>query len=202
MIQRMSAEKIKNAAKSKIVVLLGARQVGKTTLLKSLFDSDSLLWLNGDEIDVQNLFETISAERFKAYLGTKKIVVIDEAQRISNIGLRLKVLADSLPDIQVYATGSSSFDLANNVNEPLTGRKREFRLFPLSFAELVNHSDLLTDKRNIGLSENRLDILSVTQPSRPKLFHQHYFDLRAFALHGFHIFRYLLGRFLAHMPSP
>ena len=150
MIQRMSAEKIKNAAKSKIVVLLGARQVGKTTLLKSLFDSDSLLWLNGDEIDVQNLFETISAERFKAYLGTKKIVVIDEAQRISNIGLRLKVLADSLPDIQVYATGSSSFDLANNVNEPLTGRKREFRLFPLSFAELVNHSDLLTEKRMLS----------------------------------------------------
>lgn len=150
MIERMSAGKIRAAANSrKIVILLGARQVGKTTLLKSLFDSDSILWLNGDELDVQNLFETLSAQRFKVYLGTKKIVVIDEAQRISNIGLRLKVLADSLPDLQIFATGSSSFDLANNVNEPLTGRKRELHLFPLSFEELVNHSDLLTEKRMI-----------------------------------------------------
>lgn len=133
----------------KVVILLGARQVGKTTLLKSLFNSDSILWLNGDEFDVQNLFATLSAQRFKAYLGAKKVVVIDEAQRISNIGLRLKVLADSLPDIQIFATGSSSFDLPNNVNEPLTGRKRELRLFPLSFKELVNHSDLLTEKRMI-----------------------------------------------------
>ncbi len=150
MIQRLSADKIKNAAESKkIVILLGARQVGKTTLLKSLFESDSLLWLNGDELDVQNIFETLSAERFMAYLGSKKIVVIDEAQRISNIGIRLKVLADSLPNIQIFATGSSSFDLANNINEPLTGRKRELQLFPLSFSELVNHSDLLTEKRMI-----------------------------------------------------
>ena len=150
MIHRMTAEKIKDTAKlKKVVILLGARQVGKTTLLKSLFDSDSILWLNGDELDVQNLFATLSAQRFKAYLGAKKVVVIDEAQRISNIGLRLKVLADSLPDIQIFATGSSSFDLPNNVNEPLTGRKRELRLFPLSFKELVNHSDLLTEKRMI-----------------------------------------------------
>ena len=150
MIERMSAGKIRAAANSrKIVILLGARQVGKTTLLKTLFDSDSILWLNGDELDVQNLFETLSAQRFKVYLGTKKIVVIDEAQRISNIGLRLKVLADSLPDLQIFATGSSSFDLANNVIEPLTGRKRELHLFPLSFEELVNHSDLLTEKRMI-----------------------------------------------------
>ena len=150
MIERMSAGKIRAAANSrKIVILLGARQVGKTTLLKSLFDSDSILWLNGDELDVQNLFETLSAQRFKVYLGTKKIVVIDEAQRISNIGLRLKVLADSLPDLQIFATGSSSFDFANNVNEPLTGSKRELHLFPLSFEELVNHSDLLTEKRMI-----------------------------------------------------
>lgn len=148
MIPRISAGKIRDAAKSKkIVILLGARQVGKTTLLKSMFDLASLLWLNGDELDVQNLFETLSAERFRAYLGAKKIVVIDEAQRIPNIGLRLKILADSLPDIQIFATGSSSFNLANNVNEPLTGRKRELNLFPLSFAELVNHSDLLTEKR-------------------------------------------------------
>ena len=151
MINRLTAERIKAAAKSKkIVILMGARQVGKTTLLKSLFqNSDSTLWLNGDELDIQNLFANLSADRFKAYLGKNKILVIDEAQRIEDIGLRLKVLADSLNDIQIFATGSSSFDLANRVNEPLTGRKREFQLFPLSFKELASNSDLLTEKRMI-----------------------------------------------------
>lgn len=151
MINRLTAERIEAAAKSKkIVILLGARQVGKTTLLKSLFqNSDSTLWLNGDELDVQNLFANLSVDRFKAYLGKNRILVIDEAQRIENIGLRLKILADSLNDIQIFATGSSSFDLANRVNEPLTGRKREFQLFPLSFKELVSNSDLLTEKRMI-----------------------------------------------------
>lgn len=151
MINRLTAERIKAAAKSKkIVILMGARQVGKTTLLKSLFqNSDSTLWLNGDELDIQNLFANLSADRFKAYLGKNKILVIDEAQRIEDIGLRLKVLADSLKDIQIFATGSSSFDLANRVNEPLTGRKREFQLFPLSFKELASNSDLLTEKRMI-----------------------------------------------------
>lgn len=130
--------------------MLGARQVGKTTLLKSLFNaSDSVLWLNGDELDVQNLFASLSAQRFKAYLGNKKILVIDEAQRIADIGLRLKLIADSIPGIQIFATGSSSFDLANSVNEPLTGRKRELHLYPLSFKELVEDSDLLSEKRMI-----------------------------------------------------
>ena len=67
---------------------------------------------------------------------------------------------------------------------------------------VAKHGDLLADKSNIGFAEHRFDVLSVTQAPRPKLFHQHYFDLRAFALHGFHIFRYLLGRFFAHMLSP
>lgn len=151
MIVRLGAERFHAAVKSKkVIILLGARQVGKTTLLKSLFNaSDSVLWLNGDELDVQNLFASLSAQRFKAYLGNKKILVIDEAQRIADIGLRLKLIADSIPDIQVFATGSSSFDLANRVNEPLTGRKREFHLYPLSFKELVENSDLLSEKRMI-----------------------------------------------------
>ena len=138
----------KTMSVKKVVIILGARQVGKTTLLKSIFENEiPFLWLNGDELDVQNLFASVSAERFKAYLGSKKIVIIDEAQRIPDIGLRLKVLFDSLPDVKFFATGSSSFDLANNVNEPLTGRKIQFNLFPLSFAELVQNSDLLTEKR-------------------------------------------------------
>ncbi len=120
--------------KGKAIILFGARQVGKTTLLKSLFNEiEDLLWLNGDELDIQNLFQNISATRLKAIFGSKKIVVIDEAQRIENIGLRLKLITDTMPDIQLIATGSSSFDLANKINEPLTGRKWEYKMFPISF---------------------------------------------------------------------
>ena len=135
--------------KGKAIILIGARQVGKTTLLKSIFNKyDNLLWLNGDETDVQNLFRNISALRLKTIFGSKKIVVIDEAQRIENIGLsRLKLITDTMPEIQLLATGSSSFDLTNKVNEPLTGRKWEYKMFPLSFKEMVEHHGLLDEKR-------------------------------------------------------
>ncbi|MGD9555695.1 MAG: ATP-binding protein [Mangrovibacterium sp.] len=133
---------------SKAIILVGARQVGKTTLLKSIFqDRDDTLWLNADELDIQNLFSTISSSRLKAIIGKKKNIIIDEAQRIGDIGLRLKLITDSIPEVQLIATGSSSFDLANKVNEPLTGRKWEYQLFPLSFAEMVNHHGLLEEKR-------------------------------------------------------
>ncbi|MBF6640006.1 ATP-binding protein [Flavobacterium sp. J49] len=132
----------------KAILLMGPRQVGKTTLLRQLFPNQSdVVWLNGDEIDVQNLFASISADRFKAIVGQKKIVIIDEAQRIENIGLRLKLITDSIPDVQLIATGSSSFELANKVNEPLTGRKWEYKMFPLSFSEMVQHHGLLEEKR-------------------------------------------------------
>ena len=149
----MIKRKLENLIKSKLnkgkaIILIGARQVGKTTLLKMLFSkSENILWLNGDELDVQNLFENISAARLKTIFGTKKIVIIDEAQRIENIGLRLKLITDQIPEIQLIATGSSSFDLANKVNEPLTGRKWEYKMFPLSFGEMVEHHGLLEEKR-------------------------------------------------------
>ena len=129
-------------------ILIGARQVGKTTLLKGMFpNTNNLLWLNGDELDIQNLFSNISSIRLKQIFGSKKIVVIDEAQRIEDIGLRLKLITDTMPDVQLIATGSSSFDLTNKVNEPLTGRKWEFKMFPLSFGEMVEHHGLLDEKR-------------------------------------------------------
>ncbi|MDR0394899.1 MAG: ATP-binding protein [Tannerella sp.] len=132
----------------KAIILMGAGQVGKTTLLKELFKgSDEMIWLNGDELDVQNLFEKISATRLKYLFGNKKYVVIDEAQRIKDIGLKLKLITDELPEMQLIATGSSSFDLANEVNEPLTGRKWEYKMYPVSFAEMVQHHGLLDEKR-------------------------------------------------------
>lgn len=149
MIQRTKADKIRfELNKGKSIIITGARQTGKTSLLSMLFEKkDSVLFLNGDNFDIQEMFKTITAERLLAFLGNKKTLVIDEAQRIKDIGLRLKLIADQLPDIQLVATGSSSFELANMVNEPLTGRKREFKLYPLSFAELVNEFGLLTEKR-------------------------------------------------------
>ena len=134
--------------KGKVIILLGARQVGKTTLLKQILTkNEEVLWLNGDEMQVQNLFNNASADRLLSEFGNNKIVILDEAQRIKDIGLRLKLLADSDSDIQVIATGSSSFDLANKVNEPLTGRKWEYRMFPLSFGEMMAHHGKMKEMR-------------------------------------------------------
>src|SRR5690606_19124152 len=103
--------------KGKAIILMGARQVGKTTLLKKLFSNEAdVLWLNGDELDVQALFAGISATRLQAIIGNKKMIIIDEAQRIEDIGLRLKLITDEMPEVQLIATGSSSFELANKVN--------------------------------------------------------------------------------------
>ena len=149
MIKRILTDRVKERFwKRKAILLMGPRQVGKTTLLHTLFENpDDVLFMNGDELDVRQLFETVSAARLDAIIGGKKIVIIDEAQRIEDIGLRLKLITDSLPNVQLIAMGSSSFDLANKVNEPLTGRKWEYKMYPLSFAEMVNHHGLLEEKR-------------------------------------------------------
>lgn len=134
----------------KAILIMGARQVGKSTLLQQLLSHrDDVVWMNGDEIDVQDLFANLSSTRLRAILGDKKFIVVDEAQRITDIGLRLKLITDQISDVQVIATGSSSFELASKVNEPLTGRKREFKMFPLTFAEMVRHTQFLDEVRMI-----------------------------------------------------
>lgn len=149
MIERLLSKTIENKLfKNKIIILTGARQVGKTTLLKQILKQRSdVLWLNGDEMQTQNLFDNASADRLLSEFGNSKIVILDEAQRIKDIGLRLKLIADSDSDIQIIATGSSAFELANKVNEPLTGRKWEYQMFPLSFGEMVNHHGKLKEMR-------------------------------------------------------
>lgn len=151
MIERLLENHIRNQlGKGKAIILMGARQVGKTTLLRDIIkDSENTLWLNGDEADVQDLLDKPSAVRLKQFFGTNTTVVIDEAQRIPDIGLKLKLITDSLPEVQLIATGSSSFELANSVNEPLTGRKWEGKMYPLSFQEMVNHHGLLDEKRSL-----------------------------------------------------
>ena len=134
----------------KAILLMGPRQVGKTTLLKELFEGrEDVMWLNGDELDVQALFEGVSATRLKAMFGRKKIIIIDEAQRIPDIGLRLKLVTDQIKDVQLIATGSSAFELATKTGESLTGRKWEYKMYPLSFGEMVDEHGLLDEKRMI-----------------------------------------------------
>jgi len=149
-IQKTVEEKL---FKGKAVLLFGPRQVGKSTLIEGILQDKDHLYLNGDDADVREILTNTTATKLKAIVGNKKILFIDEAQRIQNIGLTLKLFTDQIKDVQVIATGSSAFELSGQVNEPLTGRKYEFMLYPLSFAEMVQDHGLIQEKR---LIEHRL----------------------------------------------
>jgi predicted AAA+ superfamily ATPase len=157
MVSRILQEEIeKNLFKKKIILVIGARQIGKTTLLKEIMKGckEKSLWLNADESDIRIMLEnaTTSTQLLQLF-GDAKLIIIDEAQQIENIGLKLKLIVDTNPDLQIIATGSSAFDLLQKSNEPLTGRKKEYYLYPISFSEMVNQTSLLSEKR---LLENRL----------------------------------------------
>lgn len=134
----------------KAIVVMGPRQVGKTTLLKDMFRGNGVLWLNGDDIKTQKAMSEESATSLGDLVRGYHTVVIDEAQRIENIGIKLKILYDNFGDkVQIVATGSSSFDLANKINEPMTGRKWLYRMYPLSFSEMVAQHGWLNEMRNL-----------------------------------------------------
>lgn len=137
----------KQMFRGKAILLLGPRQVGKTTLARSLLAefNEPMLEFNGDEPQTRAALANPSSARLKILTGQHKIVFIDEAQRIENIGLTLKLFTDQLPHVQVIATGSSAFELANKINEPLTGRKFEYELYPLSFVEMVEYHGFLAE---------------------------------------------------------
>ena len=146
------AERVK---KGKVLVLTGPRQVGKTTLLKAPQTSftEKTLWLNCDEPDIRKYLTDVTSTQLNTLIGNAEIILIDEAQRVKNIGLTLKLLVDNFPDKKVIVTGSSALELSNEVNEPLTGRKFEYNLLPMSVAEMVNYTNILEEKR---LMEHRL----------------------------------------------
>jgi len=137
--------------KGKVIVLFGPRQAGKTTLVENLLLSrtEQILALNGDEPDIRELLTNCTSTRLRSIIGKNKLLFIDEAQRIPDIGLTLKLITDQIPDVQVIATGSSAFELNTHTAEPLTGRKFEFTLYPLSCAELIQHHSLLEEKRSL-----------------------------------------------------
>lgn len=123
----------------KAIILLGARQVGKTTLLEKIIAEQNLptRFLNCDEPQVRQLLEEINIPELKLEIAQNKLIVIDEAQKVNNIGQTLKLIVDNFKDVQLIATGSSAFELRNKLNEPLTGRKYEYMMYPISTAEIV-----------------------------------------------------------------
>lgn len=147
MIQRLLETHIqKNLFSGKAICIMGARQTGKTTILKQLFETrQDTLWLNADLTQVREMFARVSLGVLRSIIGDHKIVVIDEAQRIADVGIKMKLITDNFPEVQLILTGSSSFDLSQKINEPLTGRKWEYRLYPLSFSELKNHTNIMEE---------------------------------------------------------
>jgi uncharacterized protein len=126
--------------KGKAIIIVGPRQTGKTTLLHQLFDSQELvLWLNGDDPETRLLLEDVNKPKWERIIGKNTVVVIDEAQRIGDIGIKLKLITDQIPQVQLIVTGSSALELASTINEPLTGRKWSYQFYPISFGELENH---------------------------------------------------------------
>jgi uncharacterized protein len=139
--------------KGKAMLIFGPRQCGKSTLVEMLLGDKEHLHLSGDNAYVRESLSNTDAITLKTIIGKNKILFIDEAQRVTNIGLTLKLITDQIKDVQVIATGSSAFELSSQVNEPLTGRKYEFMLYPLSFGEMVDHHGFLNEKR---LTEHRM----------------------------------------------
>lgn len=158
----------------KAIILLGARQVGKTTLLKKIIQEQQVevLYLNCDEPQTVTALTNCNLRELQMVIGANKFVVIDEAQKVDNIGLTLKLIVDNMPDVQVIATGSSAFELRNCLNEPLTGRKYEYQMFPISSKEIYQSSGYIDLK---GLLETRLiygsypDILNHANDARELL---------------------------------
>ncbi|MBN2729181.1 MAG: ATP-binding protein [Bacteroidales bacterium] len=155
MIRRVLENKIRQkAGGNKAVILFGPRQAGKSTLMSELFSGrEDILWLNGDDSETIEMFENASINRFKTIFSSYKILIIDEAQQIPDIGRKIKIFTDQIPEIGIVATGSSSFDLADKTSESLTGRKWEFKLFPLSFSEMSLHHGLHNE---LAMLEHRL----------------------------------------------
>lgn len=141
--------------KGKAIILLGARQVGKTTLLRQVIQTaqTEVQYLNCDEPQVVEALTNRNLRELVLLVGKAKYIVIDEAQKVNNIGLTLKLIVDNIPDVQVIATGSSAFELRNRLNEPLTGRKFEYQMYPISTNEIYQSSGYVDVKR---LLETRL----------------------------------------------
>lgn len=135
----------------KVILLYGTRRTGKTTLARAIGRAygETVMWLNGEDFDTHTLLANRTVANYRALVGTKKLLIIDEAQAIPEIGAVLKLMIDEVPNITVVATGSSSFDLTNRVGEPLVGRSHTFKLYPISQHELSARETLLETRASL-----------------------------------------------------
>lgn len=141
----------KNINKGKVIVLIGPRQVGKTTLINSLLKDIPFLFLDGDDAVVADTLANANTETLKNIIGNYKYVFIDEVQRIPNIGLKLKIIVDQIKDVQVIVSGSSAFDINHVTQEPLTGRKFEYHLYPISWNEFESNVGYIKAQQQLEL---------------------------------------------------
>lgn len=151
-VSRNIEDRIINKLKNnKVIVLLGARRVGKTVLLKQLISkiSTDYVIFNGEDINVKELFKMQTIQNFRNLLGSKRLLIIDEAQNIENIGQKLKLMVDEIDDLNIIITGSSAFDISNKTGEPLTGRKYTFNLYPFSESEYNQIEDIIQKPDNL-----------------------------------------------------
>ena len=140
-IPQRQLSNLKSAVRpGKVVVIYGPRRVGKTTLLKKYLESvhEEVLFVNGDDIVVRQYLESRSTEKLTDFVGNHSLLLVDEAQYVKQIGLNLKIIVDNIPSLRIIATGSSSFDLAKDIGEPLTGRKKVLKLLPLAQLEIAH----------------------------------------------------------------
>jgi predicted AAA+ superfamily ATPase len=143
----------KRLFKGKTILIIGPRQVGKTTLIREVLKGQKILFLDGDDPTVRERLTNPNTIELATLIGKDKIVFIDEAQRIENIGLTAKIIHDQFTEIQLILSGSSAFELRNSTSEPLTGRKFEYFLLPISYEEYENANGFLDASRDL---ENRL----------------------------------------------
>lgn len=156
MIQRLIKEQIdRRLYRGKVIIVVGPRRVGKTTLLRMLTadtDRKVLIW-NCDEPDVRRRLAEPTSTQLGAETANAELILIDEAQRVKEIGITLKLLVDNYPEKQIVVTGSSAIELSNSINEPLTGRKFEYIMYPFSAEELIKEHGAVEESR---LLERRL----------------------------------------------
>jgi uncharacterized protein len=154
MYSRIVEQSIQNRlGKGKALVIIGPRQVGKTTLIKKMLEGKRFLFLDGDDPNIREMLTNPTTEQLRSIIGTFDMLFVDEAQRIENIGITMKIITDQFKHVQLLVSGSSAFQISNQINEPLTGRKWEYVLLPISWEEYEDFHGYVTSQQQL---ENRL----------------------------------------------
>ncbi|MCC6413587.1 MAG: ATP-binding protein, partial [Saprospiraceae bacterium] len=151
-IRRVLEQKIlQRLQPGKVIVLYGARRTGKTYLLRRLLEqvAEPYLLLNGEDKAVQDQLAERSVAQYRTFLGDRRLLVVDEAQKIPEIGAKLKLMVDEIEGLKVLVTGSSAFDIHQQFGEPLTGRKLSYRLFPIAEMEWASEENMLEQKTRL-----------------------------------------------------